>query len=335
MGWLPLLSRLAARVPGLVNALTSSRLAPALKRLGGIAAAARPPPLRRPDLPDLVPPPHTRGRRAARPGPALGRLLQQPLQPRRPQSRRGRPGTRRLPGRRSPTAPSAADSPGSPPASSASPAASPGAPPPRWLPPSAPAYPSSDWSRAAPRRSRATCPNSSTATPTPARSPGPPAPSPNSSSTTPPAGSPRGSRPARSARPTATSTPPPASAPTARCWRRMGIDNTVLDSGCCGLAGNFGFERGHYDVSVAAGEQALLPAVRSATDETRILADGFSCRTQIAQQTAAQRHPPRRTDRPGTAPHRHLHLTRTPLPSPPLPPASSRFLPTDKEHTRD
>ncbi|WP_405407323.1 FAD-binding and (Fe-S)-binding domain-containing protein [Streptomyces decoyicus] len=66
---------------------------------------------------------------------------------------------------------------------------------------------------------------------------------------------------------------------------RMGIDNTTLDSGCCGLAGNFGFERGHYDVSVAAGEQVLLPAVRSATDETRILADGFSCRTQIAQQT--------------------------------------------------
>lgn len=65
----------------------------------------------------------------------------------------------------------------------------------------------------------------------------------------------------------------------------MGIDNTTLDSGCCGLAGNFGFERGHYDVSVAAGEQVLLPAVRSATDETRILADGFSCRTQIAQQT--------------------------------------------------
>ncbi|MGW9170184.1 FAD-binding and (Fe-S)-binding domain-containing protein [Streptomyces decoyicus] len=66
---------------------------------------------------------------------------------------------------------------------------------------------------------------------------------------------------------------------------RMGVDNTALDSGCCGLAGNFGFERGHYDVSVAAGEQVLLPAVRSATDETRILADGFSCRTQIAQQT--------------------------------------------------
>ncbi|MFB6672085.1 FAD-binding and (Fe-S)-binding domain-containing protein [Streptomyces sp. NPDC056390] len=66
---------------------------------------------------------------------------------------------------------------------------------------------------------------------------------------------------------------------------RMGIDNTVLDSGCCGLAGNFGFERGHYDVSIAAGEQVLLPAVRSAAPNTHVLADGFSCRTQIAQQT--------------------------------------------------
>ncbi|GCB51348.1 FAD-binding and (Fe-S)-binding domain-containing protein [Streptomyces sp. NL15-2K] len=66
---------------------------------------------------------------------------------------------------------------------------------------------------------------------------------------------------------------------------RMGVDNTTLESGCCGLAGNFGFERGHYDVSVAAGEQVLLPAVRSAAPDTHILADGFSCRTQIAQQT--------------------------------------------------
>jgi FAD/FMN-containing dehydrogenase/Fe-S oxidoreductase len=65
----------------------------------------------------------------------------------------------------------------------------------------------------------------------------------------------------------------------------MGVDNNSLDSGCCGLAGNFGFERGHYEVSVAAGEQVLLPAVREASPDTVILADGFSCRTQIAQQT--------------------------------------------------
>jgi FAD/FMN-containing dehydrogenase/Fe-S oxidoreductase len=64
-----------------------------------------------------------------------------------------------------------------------------------------------------------------------------------------------------------------------------GVENTVLDSGCCGLAGNFGFERGHYAVSRAAGEEALLPAVRAAPADTVVLADGFSCRTQIAGST--------------------------------------------------
>jgi Fe-S oxidoreductase len=62
-----------------------------------------------------------------------------------------------------------------------------------------------------------------------------------------------------------------------------GVDLDVLDSGCCGLAGNFGFEAGHYDVSMACAERSLLPAVRSATADTLVLADGFSCRTQIEQ----------------------------------------------------
>ncbi|HEX5114099.1 MAG TPA: FAD-binding and (Fe-S)-binding domain-containing protein [Pseudonocardiaceae bacterium] len=53
--------------------------------------------------------------------------------------------------------------------------------------------------------------------------------------------------------------------------------------GCCGLAGNFGAERGHHDVSVAVAETALLPAVRAAEPGTRLLADGFSCRTQLRQ----------------------------------------------------
>jgi FAD/FMN-containing dehydrogenase/Fe-S oxidoreductase len=53
--------------------------------------------------------------------------------------------------------------------------------------------------------------------------------------------------------------------------------------GCCGLAGNFGVERGHYDVSVAVAEQSLLPAVRQAAADTVVLADGFSCRTQLEQ----------------------------------------------------
>lgn len=52
--------------------------------------------------------------------------------------------------------------------------------------------------------------------------------------------------------------------------------------GCCGLAGNFGFERGHYDISVAVAETALLPAIRAAADGSVVLADGFSCRTQVA-----------------------------------------------------
>lgn len=56
-----------------------------------------------------------------------------------------------------------------------------------------------------------------------------------------------------------------------------------LSGGCCGLAGNFGFEKGHWDVSVACAEEQLLPAVRSAAPGTEILADGFSCRTQLEQ----------------------------------------------------
>ncbi|WP_328538174.1 FAD-binding and (Fe-S)-binding domain-containing protein [Streptomyces sp. NBC_00344] len=56
-----------------------------------------------------------------------------------------------------------------------------------------------------------------------------------------------------------------------------------LSGGCCGLAGNFGFERGHYDVSVACAEEQLLPSVRAAGPGTEVLADGFSCRTQLEQ----------------------------------------------------
>ncbi|MEU9790602.1 FAD-binding and (Fe-S)-binding domain-containing protein [Streptomyces sparsogenes] len=56
-----------------------------------------------------------------------------------------------------------------------------------------------------------------------------------------------------------------------------------LSGGCCGLAGNFGFERGHYDVSVACAEEQLLPSVRSADPAAEVLADGFSCRTQLDQ----------------------------------------------------
>lgn len=61
-----------------------------------------------------------------------------------------------------------------------------------------------------------------------------------------------------------------------------GVDAHILDAGCCGLAGNFGFQRGHHDVSVACAEDKLLPALRDLDSETGVLADGFSCRTQIS-----------------------------------------------------
>ncbi len=56
-------------------------------------------------------------------------------------------------------------------------------------------------------------------------------------------------------------------------------------SGCCGLAGNFGVEKGHYEVSVAVADQQLRPAVAAAAEDTTILADGYSCRTQLADLT--------------------------------------------------
>ncbi len=68
--------------------------------------------------------------------------------------------------------------------------------------------------------------------------------------------------------------------------REMGLELDVPDTGCCGMAGAFGFESGdHYAVSIACGERVLLPEVRRAAPETLIVADGFSCREQIAQGT--------------------------------------------------
>jgi FAD/FMN-containing dehydrogenase/Fe-S oxidoreductase len=67
--------------------------------------------------------------------------------------------------------------------------------------------------------------------------------------------------------------------------RKMGVELQALDSGCCGMAGAFGFEADKYAVSQAAGERVLLPAVRAAAAETVIVSDGFSCREQIQQAT--------------------------------------------------
>jgi Fe-S oxidoreductase len=67
--------------------------------------------------------------------------------------------------------------------------------------------------------------------------------------------------------------------------RSLGVDIEMLDAGCCGMAGSFGFERGKYAVSQRIGERVLLPRVRSAAPETVLLLDGFSCREQVAQAT--------------------------------------------------
>ena len=66
---------------------------------------------------------------------------------------------------------------------------------------------------------------------------------------------------------------------------KMELDHRVLESGCCGMAGAFGYEKDKYQVSVACGERSLLPEVRKAPISTIVVADGFSCKEQIAQQT--------------------------------------------------
>ncbi len=73
-----------------------------------------------------------------------------------------------------------------------------------------------------------------------------------------------------------------------RLYDSMGLDFRVLDSGCCGMAGSFGFEREHYPISVACADRVLIPEVRKADDDALIVADGFSCREQISQLTHKQ-----------------------------------------------
>ena len=73
--------------------------------------------------------------------------------------------------------------------------------------------------------------------------------------------------------------------PDERLLLALGLDVELLDSGCCGMAGAFGFERDHYEVSRACGERVLLPAVREAPPDALIVADGFSCREQVRQET--------------------------------------------------
>ena len=81
-------------------------------------------------------------------------------------------------------------------------------------------------------------------------------------------------------------------APTVAALRWAGFEVEEVDSGCCGMAGSFGFEREHYDISIALGNRRLAPAVKAATAETEIVAPGISCRQQI-QHLAGRRakHP--------------------------------------------
>lgn len=73
--------------------------------------------------------------------------------------------------------------------------------------------------------------------------------------------------------------------PESRLLSFMGLEPEVLNSGCCGLAGSFGYEAEHYGISMQIGERVLLPRVREAERDTIIVADGFSCRQQIAHGT--------------------------------------------------
>jgi Fe-S oxidoreductase len=73
--------------------------------------------------------------------------------------------------------------------------------------------------------------------------------------------------------------------PEEKLLHEAGLQPQVLDSGCCGLAGSFGYETEHYDISMKIGERVLLPSVRSADRDTVIVADGFSCRQQISHGT--------------------------------------------------
>jgi Fe-S oxidoreductase len=110
--------------------------------------------------------------------------------------------------------------------------------------------------------------------------------------------------------------------------RAMGIDATEVTGGCCGLAGSWGFEQQHYDISMQCGEHGLLPEVRDADACTLIVADGFSCKTQIEQADTGRRglhvaqvmrlaagHP---ASRP-LPPHPEAHLPPPHLPPPHLP----------------
>jgi len=81
-------------------------------------------------------------------------------------------------------------------------------------------------------------------------------------------------------------------ASTVAALRWAGFSVAEVDSGCCGMAGSFGFEKEHYDISVAVGNRRLAPAVKAEPATTEIVAPGVSCRQQIDHLAGRQaRHP--------------------------------------------
>ncbi len=77
--------------------------------------------------------------------------------------------------------------------------------------------------------------------------------------------------------------------PEVELLKKMGVEVETLNAGCCGLAGSWGFEAGHHEVSMQCGEQGLLPKVRELDSDTIVVADGFSCKTQIEEGETGRR----------------------------------------------
>jgi Fe-S oxidoreductase len=81
-------------------------------------------------------------------------------------------------------------------------------------------------------------------------------------------------------------------ASTVAVLKSAGFDVSEVDSGCCGMAGSFGFEKEHYDLSLTIGNRRLAPAVKAARAEVEIVAPGISCRQQIEHLTGRKaKHP--------------------------------------------
>jgi len=100
-----------------------------------------------------------------------------------------------------------------------------------------------------------------------------------------------------------------------------------LETGCCGLAGNFGFQAGHGEVSEACAERALLPRLREAAPGAVVLADGFSCRTQIHELGSGGREAMHLAELLATAgglDHDHPGRTAAPPPGPATPDGQGR-----------